>query len=167
MRFKLQSLIDFGGKYIYHDSHEKTEYNAICSDHMDHTMRRFIQKMLAMFVGYLFGMIGPAHAYFVDGIRSTVIEARIPFTEPKSNAEFMCNLLLQSIIGVHGGLAYIAMECFLMILENVVTITPKLIESDLVHTIQAYEKKSITELELNLRIKNIVEQSMESMDADK
>lgn len=32
-RLKLQPLIDFGGRYIYHDSHEKTDYNSICSDH--------------------------------------------------------------------------------------------------------------------------------------
>ena len=163
-RFKLQSLIDFGGKYIYHDSNEKTEYNEICSDHMDITMRRYIQKMLAMYIGYLFAMIGPVHAYFTQGVLATTIEARIPLTEPKSNAEFMFNFSLQSAFGFHGGLCYIGMECALSILENVVTITPKLIESNLVQTIQQYEKKSITELELHLKIRNIVEQSI---DADK
>lgn len=44
-RLKLQPLIDFGGRYIYHDSHEKTDYNSICSDHMDGTMRQFLFKM--------------------------------------------------------------------------------------------------------------------------
>lgn len=49
-------------------------------------------------------------------------------------------------------------------LENVVTITPRLIKSDLEHTIQLYEEKSLTKLELHLKIANIVKQSN---DADK
>lgn len=30
--------MDFGGEQIYHDSHEKNEYNRICSEHMDISM---------------------------------------------------------------------------------------------------------------------------------
>lgn len=45
-RFKLQSLIDFGGKYIYHDSREKTEYNRICSlgNHMPILLMVYVQQ---------------------------------------------------------------------------------------------------------------------------
>lgn len=163
-RFELQPLVDFGGRYIYHDSHEDSEYNRICSNHMDNTMRRFINKMGAIFISLLFALIGPANAYFSHGILSTTIQAHIPFTEPNSNAEFIWNLLLQTIFGVHAGMGYIGMETCLSILENAVTVTPRLIESELVHTIQQYEKKSITELELHLKIGNIVKQSN---DADK
>lgn len=163
-RFKLQSLIDFGGRYIYYDSHDNTEYNRICSDHMDITMKQFISKIAGIFISITFAAIGPAYAYFWHGIHSTFTEARIPFTEPKSNAEFMGNFLFQNVTSVHGAIAYVGLEVFLSILENAVTITPRLIENDLVHTIKLYEKKSTTQLQLNVKIGNIVRQSI---DADK
>lgn len=163
-RFRLQSLIDFGGRNIYHDDHEKTDYNRICSNHMDNTMRRFIIKMGTILISFLAFAIGPINAFVVYGIRTTVVEGRIPFTESKSNAEFKVNVLLQSIMTVHGSLCYIALELFQSILENVVTITPRLIKGELVQTIELYEKKSIAELELNMKIGNIVKQSI---DADK
>lgn len=54
------------------------------------------------------------------------------------------------------------MECFLSILENVVTIVPRLTKNELVNTIQMHEDKSISELELRLRISNIVKQSLDA-----
>lgn len=161
-RFKLQSLIDFGGRYIYRDSHENTAYNRICSDHMDKTMKEFIVKEISICISFAACSPRPLIAYLVYGIRTTPLELHFPFTEPKSNAEFTGNFLLLVFISMHGFLVYIGLECFLSLLENAVTITPRLIESDLKQTIQLYEKKSITELELNLRIGNITKQSIDA-----
>lgn len=161
-RFMLQSLVNFGGRYIYNDSHDKTEYNRICSQQMDRTMRRFINQLLASLIAYNFILIGPLRAYFVDGIRSTLIATRIPFTEPKSNAEFFGNFSLQSIVLTHSFTQYIGVEVFLALLENAVNITPRLVVMELEHTIQLYKNKSITALELRSRIVNIVKQSNDS-----
>ena len=79
--------------------------NIIVFDHTYITMRRFQR---------------PAYAYFNQGVRTTPIEARIPLTEPKSNAEFKCCFLLRGIDGLQGWLSYIGMDCFLSILENYV-----------------------------------------------
>lgn len=163
-RYKLQNLIDFGGQYIYRDSREKNEYNRICSTHMDKTMKEFIVKIVIICTSFAAAAIGPLNALFVHGIYTTAIEARIPFTEPKSNVEFAGNFSLQMILSIHGFIAYIGLECLLSILENAVTITPRLVESDIMHTIQQYERKSITELELRMKISKIAKQSV---DADK
>lgn len=163
-RFKLQALIDFGGRYIYHDNHGKTEYSRICSDHMDRTVRRFIVQMAASLIAYTLILIGPTHAYMTYGVQSTLIESRIPFTEPKSSAEFIGNFMIQTLICSISFVQYIGVEIFLSILENVVKATPDLIKCKLDDTIEQYKEKSITELELNARIGNIVQQSK---DADK
>lgn len=161
-RFKLQRALDFGGRYIYHDSRENTEYNRICSQHIDITVRRYIIKMAAIFISYLFAIVGPLKAYFIDGIKSTTIEARIPFCETKSNAEFMGNFLLQTGLASHGIFAYIGMEVYLSLFENVVSITPQLIEIELVNTMQLYEDGSLSEVELHWRIKRIVKLSQDA-----
>lgn len=163
-RFKLQSLIDFGGRHIYRDSHEKTAYNRICSDHMDKTMKKFIVKEISICSSFAAASLRPLNEYLVYGIRTTPIELHFPFTEPKSNAEFIGNFLLLVVLSVHGFLVYIGLECFLSLLENAVTITPRLIKSDLMHMTQLYEKKSITEKELQMKIVNITKQCI---DADK
>lgn len=111
---------------------------------------------------YLIALVGPVHAYIFNDIRSTTIEARIPYTEPKSDAEFFVYLQIQSISGLHGTFAYIGVECLLSILENVVTIMPLLIIWDLVQTIQQYEDESITEQQLNLKMLNIVTMSRDA-----
>lgn len=115
-RFKLQSLIDFGGRYNYRDSYERTDYNRICSNHMDRTMKRFIIQMGIMCSAYCAALIGPAYGFIKHGVRSTFIEARIPFSEPKSDAEFAGNFLSQIINGSYGIIAYIRLECFLSLL---------------------------------------------------
>lgn len=163
-RFKLQRLIDFGGQYIYRDSHENTEYNRICSKQMDITMRSFIIKMMTIFMSYLLAVVGPLHAYFVHDIKTTTLEARIPFCEPKSNTEFMVNFFIQTAIAGHGIFIYVGLEIFLSLFENVVSIAPQLIKTELVNTIQLYEDKSISEMELHWSIKRIVKLSQ---DADK
>lgn len=163
-RYILQSLIDFGGNYIYHDNHKKTEYNRICSDHMDLTMRQFLVKLGGMAFSFGVGIVGPTYKYFKYGIPSTTIEARVPFTEPKSHGEFAVNFILQTTAGTQGAVAFVGLEVFLSILQNAVTITPRLIENELMQTNQQYEKKAINEVELNVKFGNIVRQSQ---DADK
>lgn len=161
-RFKLQRALDFGGRYIYRDSRENTEYNRICSKYVDITVRRYIIKMTAIFISYLFAVFGPLQAYFIDGIKSTTIEARIPFCETKSNAEFMGNFLLQTGLAAHGIFGYIGMEVFLSLFENVVSITPQLIGSELDDIIQQYEDGAVSEVELHWRIKRIVKLSQDA-----
>lgn len=115
-RFKVQSLVDFGGLHIYKDSHDQNEYNQICSNQMDSTMNRYITNMGGMYAGYCFALMGPAHAFLFRGVRSTFMETRIPFTESKSNAEFAGNFILQTIIGSHGMIAYIGFQGFITLI---------------------------------------------------
>lgn len=126
---------------------------------MDITIRNYIYKMGTIFASFSFALIGPTHAYFVLGIKTTTTEARLPFCEPNSNAEFMGNIFLQVTLAIHGILLYFGLEVFLTLFENVVTIAPKLIKSELDETIEWYTSKSISETECHWRIGQIVKQS--------
>lgn len=122
-------------------------------------MKRFILKMGIILASSAIALSAAPYAYLVNGVLSTTIESRIPFTEPKSMAEFIGNFMVQCICGLHGGLNYIGFELYQSILENVVTIAPRLIKTDLVQAVESYERKQISELELRKRIGNIVKQS--------
>lgn len=73
----MQAVVDFAGRYIYHDNHERTEYNRIV----------------------------------------------------------------------------------MTVLENVVTVSPRLSKNELAHTLRQYKDKIITELQLRLKINNFVKSS--------
>lgn len=163
VRFELKKLVDFGGRFIYSNTRENTIYNRICAEHMDYTMKRFLIKMGTIFMSFSLAIIGPIRAYLIYGAKTTTIEARIPFCEPDSGAEFMFNFLLQIVIAAHGILAFCGLEIILSLFENVVTVAPKLIvKSDLVQTIELFETKSISRLELCERIKQIVKASTDT-----
>lgn len=119
-------------------------------------MKRFFIKMGTICTSLVISVIGPTHAYFAHGIRTTWTSDRIPLTAPHSDVEFMINVLLQTIIVGHGALAYFALEVAMSLIENVVIVTPHLSTSDLAHTIRLYKDKAISEMELRCRINNFV-----------
>ena len=63
-RYELQSLVDFSGRYIYHNNHDKTEYNRICSEHMDATIKSYFVKMGTISVSFVICAFGPAYAFY-------------------------------------------------------------------------------------------------------
>lgn len=79
-----------------------------------------------------------------------------------STAEFMVNLVIMSCYAVHGGLGYISVEVYMALFSNVVTLTPDLVRSELNHLAEEWQEKTISRLELTIRIKNAVKQSLDA-----
>lgn len=161
-RFKLQAIIDFAGRYIYHDNHESTEYNRICSAAMDSTIREFAIKMGIIYISMVGAFIGPTHAYIVYGIKTSWTSERIPFTAPNSADEFLINILLQTIIFVHAIWAYFALEVACTLFANVVNVAPRLTTNDLAQTIQQYNGKKISRLELWCKMRNFIKSTCDT-----
>lgn len=160
-RYKLQVLIDFGGKYIYPDSHEKTQHNRICSEHMDMTMQSFIIKMIIIFIAIEISLSGPLNEYILYGIKTTAMELRVPFTEAGSDEEWAVNLILMTILGCHGLNQYIGIEIIMSLFGNIVTLSPKLAKHELQQLVNQYQRKSITRIQLHFRFRNVVQQSFD------
>lgn len=156
-RSDVQELIEFGPRYIYRDNHENSEHNRICSEHMDLTMKRFITKMGSLFVSSMICLIGPVHAYFAYGVKTSTVEFHIPNCEPKSNTEFLINAGIQCARALWGISYYFGMETTLTLVENVATIGVKLTETELIEVIQMHKNKSIDELTLRRRMGSIVD----------
>lgn len=161
-KFRIVPLIEFGGEHIYWDAHYDPEYHQICSNHMDGVMRRFIIKMVVMFSGITVAFIGPFYAYFVRGLKTTTIEAKIPFAEPGSDAEFLGNVVIQFVLAIMGAFVYFGLEVTMALFENVVTIAPDLIELEMKQLCTKYQRRLITESEMRLRFRNVVQQVLDS-----
>lgn len=164
-RFKMTSLSIFGGQNIYQEREFKDEeYIQIGSSHMDTTMKNFLIKMSIIGLSAVISQIGVTHAYISDGIKTTTVEVRIPFTAPKSNAEFYFNLIFQFNIVVHGLFVYIGLEAWMSLVENTVLISPALFKLEMKRLCAQYKSKSISQLQTYKWFKNLV---MLSTDTDK
>lgn len=127
-------------------------------------MRGFITEILIMFISYFAACTWPIYVYVLYGVKTTTVEVRVPFAGEKSDVELAVNVIMMTIIATYGGLAYIGMEVFNALCANIVNLLPVLVKCELKQLSDDYQKKSVTELELRIRFKNILEQSL---DADK
>lgn len=156
------SLVDFGGRCILPIKNEDDEYTKICSKQIDETVRSLIIKMIMMTLAMLSFNVGPIYSYFANGTKTTMTNVKVPYTERYSNSEFMANVLLSGIIGIHGYIGYIGLEMSMALFSDVVTITPKLVEYQLNGLIVRNEKKTISQQDLSYSFKNIVKQSIDA-----
>lgn len=163
IRFKIISLSIFGGQNIYHDNDfEDEEYNRICSNQLDATMKEYGIRMMMINLSLAASQIGPIFMYISYGIKTTTTNVRIPFTEPKSDVEFIVNLILQSFIGLHGGIAYLGIEAWMSLIQNIVNISPALFKLGMKRLCEQYKSKSISELQLRSNFRNLVQQSTDA-----
>lgn len=118
--------------------------------------------MALMMISLQGSMIGPCYAYVVHGTKTTMTNVQIPFIEQYSNAEFIINLMLASLIGIHGFIGYIGLEVTMALFSDVVTIAPKLIKLEFQRLDEKIEKQNITQIELHHTFVNVVKQALDS-----
>lgn len=152
-------MIAFGGRNIYQNSNERSDYNRICSKQMDMTARKFIINYSIILLASILAILGPVLAYVNHGIKTTTTNLRFPFTDENSNAEFIANIAFQFLIFFHGFSLYVGLEVTMLIFENTSNVTTKLIENDLKRFDLMNE---ISEPQERAIFKNIVKQAIDT-----
>lgn len=117
--------------------------------------------MLMMGCGATPGVAATIYAYFVYGIKSTTVEVKIPFTDEKSNIEFIINMILQFTIFIHGFFIYLGIETIMDIFQNVAQFSPILIKSRLKQLEEMNEKGELSEAQVYHMFKDIVKQALD------
>lgn len=128
---QLQLIIRYAGNFIYADNPENSQFNRICSEHVDGTVRSFFIKMGMLYFFLLASQSGPLYEYIKYGTRTTLTELKVPYQAEKSDNEYMGNVVLQGIIGSFGGLAYVAIEVAMTLADDVASILPKIVKYEL------------------------------------
>lgn len=165
-RYLGHSLVDYGGKYIYPDDHKDTAYNRICSENIDTSIKNFFIKITIIFLSFWAVMIGPAHAYIKYGVRSTATELKFPFIEEKSNNEFLGNVAVQIGLCGFGMLAYTGIEIAMGLLDDVISISPRLVVNELKNLDAMVKSKRLNDLQIHYTFRNIVKQTLNSDEYD-
>lgn len=157
------SLLDFPGRHVYHhDDCDDMEHQKICSNYMDIFVKNFLIKMSMMVFGYTCAMMGPTYSYLIQGIRTTTIEVKVPFTEERSYVEFSINMSIQMSYAIVGGLEYIGLEIMMDLFRNVITIAPALVHYRLNKYIREYKDEMISEPQLRFAFTSIMKQAVDA-----
>lgn len=111
-------------------------------------------------------MVGPIYAYLMHGTKTTMTNVLIPFVEHETNEEFAYNVILASIIGIHGFIGYIGLEVAMALFSDAVTIVPKLIELNFQRLDGQNDKQKLSNWHLRHTINNIIKQALDSDEYD-
>lgn len=155
-------LVDFGGRYIYPNTMEETEYNKICMDQINETIRSFKIKMCMMTFSLSGAMCGPLYGYLRYGTKTTMTNVKIPFTEQHSTGEFLSNFVLTTVIGIHGFIGYIGLEVAMALFSDTVTISPKITALDLKRLDEKLMKGCLTEYQFCHLFSNIIKRTLDT-----
>lgn len=90
----------------------------------------------------------------------------IPYVEHGTNEEFAYNVILASIIGIHGFIGYIGLEVAMALFSDVVTIVPKLIELNFQRLDGQIEKRKLSDWHIRHTINNVIKQALDSDEYD-
>lgn len=154
-RFKLNNLINFGGKYIYSDGEQSMEYIAVC----DRSTRKLINNVsivvALIIISHLLFVAGPFYAYFSQDIRITPMATELPFLEKGSTHSFFMNLLQQFIVAMFTLSGNIAIEIMHAQINDTITITPQLIHLDLRQLENELHRSGMC-LKVKARLRNVL-----------
>lgn len=119
-------------------------------------MKNFIFKMSIILSSAVTGFIWPTYQFVSHGIKTTAIEVKFPFIDENSDAEFIGNLLLQSIIVAHGLAGYVGLGVGMDICTDFISISQKLLKYRLLVLDDQHEKMS--SIDVHKLFENVIEQ---------
>lgn len=131
---------------------------------MNATVKNFAFRMIITSLG-VFAMNAELwYAFFVKHIVATSLDVRVPFTQERSNAEFLGNIMIHVSYLIYGSLGFVGMEIGLELFVGVVSVTPQLIAYEFRKLADQIEANKFTNLQTRVTFRNIV---MQIMDIDK
>lgn len=155
-------MVEFAGKYIYHNNKDDTPYNRICEERLALTADRYIVKVICMVIGGYASVITTIYASFYQGNKTSTISCKVPFIEAKSDTEFYLNYTLQWIILFHSCVLYFFIETTMTIFENFCLICPPLIHLEFIEAIKKYEDKNELSVKgLRTQFRNAMKQALD------
>lgn len=124
-------------------------------------MKNFLIRMIIIIVSAVLTNIGSMYAFLVDGIRTTIVEVRIPRTEEQSFEEYFGNILVHLCMTVYGLCGCVTLEIAMELLIGVISIAPKLVMLEFCKLDKKIEKYPFIEMQIRLMFSNIVQQIMD------
>lgn len=97
-RYEVHKGLIFSGRYLLRNDDRDREYTEICSKFMDESMKNFLVRIGVSALCAIVVTLGPSYVFFIQHVRTTGLDVRVPFTDEKSYEEFVVSLIFQGMI---------------------------------------------------------------------
>lgn len=161
-RFAVHRGSIFTAQHILHDKHDDIKYTEMCSKFMDFSVKNSIIRMIITSICVVAMTSGPSYALFIQHVKATGLDVRVPFTDERSSEEFIISISVQLCLGVYGIVGLLGMEIMMEIFVGFVMIAPKLIEYEIEKMNKKIAEKHFKKLHVRLIFRNIVQQIMDA-----
>lgn len=162
-RSTLYNFILFPGRHIYpnSDADVDKDYYDICSEQIDESLKNFFFKILIMIFSFVMSVAWPLYLFLTHGIKSTLLQTKVPFVDENSDDELLVNFVLECLLGVYGFTAHFSLEICVSICTDFVRISRKLLEHRLRKILKRHQTKHLCDKKLFAEFKEIVDHIQE------
>lgn len=140
-RFKINSLLNFGGRYIYMDNDQSPKLRLIQEKMINRLIQNIVIIICLMMLAYGLSSIHVAYLIVFEGDRINIFGTELPFVDKDSDIGFWINISIQCTLGIVGFIACLIVEIGALLISNSGSSVPLLLRVDL----EEFE----TELNLN------------------
>lgn len=130
-RYKINNLLNFGGKYIYMDNDQTFELRGVQIKMIDRLIRNIV--IVSLMIVLAIGMFGMNTAYLIifKGARITFLGTELPFVDIDSEVGFWLNIFIQTMTAAVGMSGCLSIEIGAALICNAILAIPHLIHVDL------------------------------------
>lgn len=153
-RFKFNSLVNFGGNYIYQNENQSMKFRQICAKHAKKLTKSVMTGLPLMFLTHVMILVVAAYAHYWQNISITPLAINLPFFDPKdSNCELVVNMIFQLTMGIHAIIGCLGLEIGECLFNNTIIAIPDVIQLNLSQFNDEYEANGMN-LKSILQLRN-------------
>lgn len=156
-RFDVKRLATAGGECVYEDSHGNTEYNRMCSENVDRSLRKSLATLALVLISFTGMSVGPTYVLIMEGEFTKIIMClKIPFVEAFSTLEYLFNVAIQTLAFVTGFPGNIGIEGTFALLIDSITASTTSIQWQCKRF--THRNRQLTSMEQKMEIVRILQQ---------
>lgn len=130
-RFKFNSLLNFGGNYIYQNENQSIKFQQICAKHAKKLTESATTGLPIMLLTHVMILVVAAYAYYWQKILITPLALNLPFFQKDSKLEVVVNMVFQLTMGLHAVIGCLGLEIGECLFNNTIIAIPDVIQFNL------------------------------------
>lgn len=138
-RFKFNSLLNFGGKYIYQNENQSIKFQIICSKYANKLTKSIMTGVPLMLITHAIILVVAMYEHYWQNVSITPLSINLPFFEKDSDLELFFNMLFQLTMGIYAVLGSLGLEVGECLMNNTIITIPHVIRFNLSEFYDEYE----------------------------
>lgn len=153
--FKVNNVVNFGGKYIYKDDKKTSKYNTLCEKMVGALIKNVFATLTAITISYCTFGASPLYVIIFEGAHVTFLSTELPFVDINTNIGYAINMIEQFILTFGAVVSNTTIEIGACLVNNTVTAVPELFhfESD---ELETELRSNGMSLNAKLRVRNML-----------